>query len=342
MKNLLIITQKVDKNDQLLGFFIDWIAGFAQKFEKVTILCLEKGEFDLPKNVSVISLGKDRNLSKLFWFFNFYKYLFRYRKQYDAVFIHMNPIWVVLGSWYWHMTNKKVCLWYAHKSVTFKLRLAEKFSDIIFTSTLDGFRLDSKKVKVVGQGINTDLFKPDKSVSPAPETLINVGRIAPIKNYEPLIEAIKIIKDGGINVNLTIVGEPTLNVDFKYQEKLVKMVKDIGIEERIKFVGKITNNDLPNYYRKNKIYINLSRTGSLDKTILEAMASGCVVLSSNDSAKKFLPPRLVIRSENPNDLAEQIKEATRWDVGDELRDYVVSNHSLPELIKSMSESIKTP
>ena len=74
----------------------------------------------------------------------------------------------------------------------------------------------------------------------------------PIKNYEPLIEAIKIIKDGGINVNLTIVGEPTLNVDFKYQEKLVKMVKDIGIEERIKFVGKITNNDLPNYYRKIK------------------------------------------------------------------------------------------
>ena len=155
MKNLLIITQKVDKNDQLLGFLSIGLLVSAQKFEKVTILCLEKGEFDLPKNVSVISLGKDRNLSKLFWFFNFYKYLFRYRKQYDAVFIHMNPIWVVLGSWYWHMTNKKFCLWYAHKSVTFKLRLDEKLPDIIFSSTFDGFRLVSKKVKVVAQGINS-------------------------------------------------------------------------------------------------------------------------------------------------------------------------------------------
>ena len=338
---LLIITQKVDKNDQLLGFFIDWIAGFSHKFEEVTVLCLEKGEFNLPENVEVISLGKDKNAPKLFWLFSFYKYIFRYRKQYDTVFVHMNPIWVVLGSWYWHMAGKKVCLWYAHKAVTFKLKLAEKFFDVIFTSTFDGFRLNSKKVKVVGQGINTNLFKPDDLVKPIPETLISVGRIAFIKNYEPLIEAIKIIKDDGINVSLTIIGEPTMSADFKYQDKLKKMVKDMEIEERIKFVGKITNNNLPNYYKKNKVYVNLSHTGSLDKTILEAMASGCVVLSSNDSAKKFLPSELIIKFENPNDLAEQIKKAIRWDVGDELRDYVVKNHSLPELVESISESIKT-
>ena len=178
-------------------------------------------------------------------------------------------------------------------------------------------------------------------VKPIPETLISVGRIAFIKNYEPLIEAIKIIKDDGINVSLTIIGEPTMSADFKYQDKLKKMVKDMEIEERIKFVGKITNNNLPNYYKKNKVYVNLSHTGSLDKTILEAMASGCVVLSSNDSAKKFLPSELIIKFENPNDLAEQIKKAIRWDVGDELRDYVVKNHSLPELVESISESIKT-
>lgn len=339
---LLIITQKVDKNDQLLGFFIDWINGFAQEFEKVTILCLEKGEFNLPENVKTISLGKDKNSPKLFWLFNFYKYIFRSRKEYDAVFVHMNPIWIVLGSWYWNMAGKKVCLWYAHKSVTFKLKLAEMFSDIIFTSTRDGFRINSKKIKIVGQGINTNLFKPDDLIKPIPETLISVGRIAPVKNYEPLIEAIKIIKDGEVNVSLTIVGEPVLGMDFKYQDKLKKMIRDVGLEEKIKFVGKITNNDLPDFYRKNKIYINLSNTGSLDKTILEAMASGCVVLSSNDSAKKFLPPELIIESEDPNNLAEQIKEAMQLDVGSELRDYVIKNHSLPELIKSMSESIKLP
>ena len=51
--NILIITQKVDRKDQLLGFFIDWLAVFAEKFEKVTVLCLEKGEFNLAENVKV-------------------------------------------------------------------------------------------------------------------------------------------------------------------------------------------------------------------------------------------------------------------------------------------------
>ena len=62
---LLIITQKVDKNDQLLGFFIEWLRRFSGKFEKITVLCLEKGEFELPENVKVISLGKDEGASKL-------------------------------------------------------------------------------------------------------------------------------------------------------------------------------------------------------------------------------------------------------------------------------------
>lgn len=341
MNTLLIVTQKVDKNDQLLGFFIDWISGFAQKFRQITILCLERGKFNLPENVKVISLGKDGGVPKLFWLLNFYAYLFRHGSQYDAVFVHMNPIWVVLGSWWWLLTGKKVCLWYAHKSITTKLKLAEKFSDIIFTSTSDGFRLKSKKVNIVGQGINTDLFRPGLA-RPSAGTIISVGRIAPVKNYKPLLEAIKILKNSGVISKLTIVGEPTLAIDFKYQDNLKKIIKDMGLEESVKFVGKIINSDLPDYYRKNKVYVNLSNTGSLDKTILEAMASGCVVLSSNDSAKKFLPPNLVIRSENPNGIAEQIKEAMQFNVSSELRDYVVRNHSLPQLIQSMSELIKQP
>lgn len=340
MKKLLIITQKVDENDQLLGFFIDWIDRFAQKFEKVTVICLEKGKFNLPNNIEVISLGKDNGLPKLFWLFNFYKYIFSKRNGYDAVFVHMNPIWVILGSGYWHLAGKKVYLWYAHKSVTLKLKLAVKFSDIIFTSTLDGFRLNSKKLKIMGQGINTDRFKPDEVTKPDAGKLISVGRIAPIKNYEPLIETLKIFKDEGTDIRLTIVGEPTLGADVSYEHKLKEMVRQMGLEDRVTFVGKIKNSDLPTYYRQHKVYINLSNTGSLDKTIVEAMASGCVVLSSNDSAKKFLPANMAIRSKDPNDLATQIKEALQLDIGPKLRDYVIKNHSLPELIASMSNLMK--
>src|SRR3989344_6741688 len=55
---LLIVTQKVDKNDPVLGFFHRWIEKFAKNFERVTVICLGKGEYNLPANVKVLSLGK--------------------------------------------------------------------------------------------------------------------------------------------------------------------------------------------------------------------------------------------------------------------------------------------
>src|SRR3989344_8250246 len=143
---LLVITQKVDENDQLLGFFIEWLKRLAQKFDKLIVLCLEKGEFNLPENVEVISLGKNKGHSKIRQLFTLYSLLFTRRHNYDAVFIHMNPIWVVLGGPLWKLFNKKIFFWYTHKAVTSKLRLAEIFADVIFTASKESFRLPSKKI----------------------------------------------------------------------------------------------------------------------------------------------------------------------------------------------------
>lgn len=57
---LLIVTQKVDRDDDLLGFFHQWICEFAKHCDFVTVICLEKGEYALPANVRILSLGKER------------------------------------------------------------------------------------------------------------------------------------------------------------------------------------------------------------------------------------------------------------------------------------------
>ena len=74
---LLIITQAVDKNNPVLGFFVRWIEEFAKHFELVTIICLEKGEYELPGNVKVLSLGKEEKKSKFRYLINFYKYIWQ-------------------------------------------------------------------------------------------------------------------------------------------------------------------------------------------------------------------------------------------------------------------------
>ncbi len=153
---LLILTQIVDLNDDVLGFMHDWIAGFAKNCQQVTVICLKRGEYKLPANVKVLSLGKETGKSRIKYFFNFYKYIWCERKNYDTVFVHMNYEYVNLGGFFWRLLGKKIGLWYAHGYAPLGLKTAAKLVDIIFTSTKSGCRIDSNKINVIGQGIDTD------------------------------------------------------------------------------------------------------------------------------------------------------------------------------------------
>ena len=339
MKKLLLITQKVDKNYQLLGFFIDWLNRFALKFDKITIICLEKGEFKLPDNVEVVSMGKDRGFNKLSQLATFYRLIGTF--DYDAVFVHMNPIWVVLGGPVWRLKGKKIYFWYTHKAVTPKLRLAEKFADVIFTASKESFRLPSKKVIVTGHGINTDLFRPEpfKREIISGLKILSVGRISPVKNYGTLIEAVKILKDKNIEFSVSMIGEPALDSDRIYEAKIKSRIKELGLDDNFDFAGKISHSNLPGYYKSSDIFIHLSKTGSVDKTILEAMACGMKVLSSNDSARAFLPAELIFDESDPLELAVKILALKDKPVSPALREYVVTNHNLDSLIDKISKKI---
>ena len=152
---LLIITQKVNREDSVLGFFHSWIREFATHFEKVTVICLEKGTYDLPQNVAVLSLGKEgqrskvkgqRIISRMEYSFRFLRYILGKRKEYDVVFVHMNPEYVVLGGLLWRALGKRIGLWYVHRQTNLKLTIAGRLAQVIFSTTPEAFRLKSNKV----------------------------------------------------------------------------------------------------------------------------------------------------------------------------------------------------
>ncbi len=343
-KRLLVITQKVDEQDQLLGFFIEWLRRLGAK-TFLSVLCLEKGLYKLP-GISVKSLGKEKRNSKLAQGWNFFRYIIKKSDQYDTVFVHMNPIWAVLGGWYWRLMDKKIIFWYTSGGVTTKLKLAEKFADTIFTASKESFRLFSKKVVVTGHGIDTELFKPDFLRSNLKEgisrfdlgeiKILSVGRISPVKNYEIFIDAAKILKDKGLKFLVTVIGEAPLEKDKNYDKNLKSKIKNLKLEDNFIFLGKVNHKNLPTYYQSHDVFVHLSKTGSLDKTILEAMACGMNVLSSNDAARSFLPQDSVFNEDNALELADKIEKISHKNVDGQLRQYVIDNHNLDKLIDKIS------
>ncbi len=346
---LLIITQKIDQNDDILGFFHGWVEEFAKQAEKVVVIAQAVGQYNLPENVEVFSMGKEMGYSKIRQLFNFYQLLFKNLLKTDAVFVHMIPLWVVLGLPIYKIYRKKVYLWYTHKSVNWTLKLAEKFVDKIFTASKESFRLPSKKVIITGHGIDMDKFKIQSEKPKIKEKfkIITAGRIAVVKNYEVLIGAAEILKNKDFSAQggpasgweIKIAGAPALEQDQIYFKKLKDIIKEKKLENKINFAGSIPYKNITGFYQRGDLFVNFSDTGSLDKAVLEAMASGLSVLTSNEAFKNILPEKY-FTSKNSQEIAGKIMALSGIPADPALRDYVFKNHSLDRLINKIIIFIK--
>jgi glycosyltransferase involved in cell wall biosynthesis len=340
---MLILTQKVDKNDAILGFFHSWIIEFAKNYEKVTVICLYEGEHNLPNNVKVLSLGKDELSAisyKLRAFFRFYKYIWKNCNEYDRVFVHMNPIYVVLGGLFWRLRGNRLALWYTHKNIDLKLRIAEKITNVIFSASKESFLLRSKKLKIVGHGIDVDKYQY-KNVEQRKYTAVCVGRISPIKNQKLLVEAVDVLvnEKGVRDLRVALVGG-FFDFDDGYYKSVKDFVDEKGLNDNITFIGSVPNNFVHMYYYESNISVNLAPTGGLDKVVLESLLCGTPAIALNKTFVNILrDDKLILKNDDKNELADKIFSILKegYNNKKELSDFVRENYSVVNLIKKIKQ-----
>lgn len=348
---LLFITRKIDKNDVLAGFTYQWVKKFAGKVGALNVICLEKGDiFGLPETVKIFSLGKEHGAGKVQKFWNFQKYAFQLVKKSDGIFCHQNPIYTILIAPWAKLHGKKIITWYTHGKVSFQLRLVNLLADVILTASPESFRLKSKKVIVTGHGIDVDFFRPTSVTSYKLQAtsykILSIGRISPVKNYETLIEAVNILvnEKNLKNIKADIIGAPGLKTQEEYLERLKKEVENKNLKDYISFLGPKPYPELPRYYQGCDLFVNLSGTGSVDKAVLEAMACGKIVLTSNEAFVDILKDKgadLIVKPKSADDLAQKIlamaslDDNTRKELGAKLREEVVKNHNLDKLAEKI-------
>jgi len=339
---LIIITQRVNINDDNLGFFHRWLEKLAAKTEKLRVICLSRGEYHLPENVEVYSLGKERSYPKIWQFLRLQLYLFKNLKHVDGVFVHMCPIYAILSWPLVRLYKKKFIMFYAHGGTHFKLKLAEKLLDKILTSSPAGFRLKSRKVKVIGQGIDVDLFQPKDGYGSENFNMLYAGRINKTKDPLTILKALDILvnKQNVKKIKLKIVGHPLVKTERDYLESLKEFVKSRRLKDYVEFVDGVPYAQMPEQYHEADLFINPSSTGSLDKVVLEAMASGCLVLNCNEAYRQILDDKYLFKKGDVDDLVQKIINLMRSGKDYNLREIVVKNHNLENFIDKIVATFK--
>lgn len=351
-----MITRKLDPADTLAGFTVRWVEALAGRVEHLDVICQERGVWTPPANVGVYSLGKEAGAGKLRQLWRFFRLCQKFTREADGIFCHQNPIYTIVVAPWAKLRHKRIVAWYTHKSVDLKLRLMHWLADVVLTASPESFRLSSTKVRVVGHGIDTNIFVPSQAISPERASgrrfrVIAVGRLSPVKRYEVPIAALAVMaSEEREGVTFTIIGDLGLAEHGAYREKLRRLARDRAVEATVQFLGGIPYAQIVRSYQEADAFVHASETGSVDKVVLEAMACGLAVVSSSEAFHQMLAPwerLLTFEKDNAYELADRFEQLRRMapderrQLGLALREIVVREHNLEILVEKIVESFRS-
>ncbi|QDV06793.1 D-inositol-3-phosphate glycosyltransferase [Planctomycetes bacterium Poly30] len=299
---LLFVTQVLDRDDAVLGFVMRWVQGLAGQVESLRVLALEVGNVEgLPGNVDVREIGRRGYVRRFLRYRRYLRESFRSGPNggFDGLLTHMVPRYSTLaaGPAAKAMGGKGAAhfLWYTHKGVDRRLLSALEVVDGAFTASDLSLRVDTPKKIVTGHGIDLDHF----DVPPVGEfedgriQLLSVGRLTPAKDPLTTLEAVSHLRDEGLDVRLTWAGSPLARGDDDYEAMVHRAVSGRDLDGVVEFVGAVPYPRIPQMFGAADLFVNASRTGSVDKVVLESMAARRPFVSCNES----IPPVLAADSE---------------------------------------------
>ncbi|MBT5937366.1 MAG: glycosyltransferase family 4 protein [Candidatus Peribacter sp.] len=328
---LLIITQKVDKTDPILGFFHKWIDEFASHCDSVTVVGQQVGSHQLAENVEVISLEKERGRKNISQIIRFWKIIWSNRKEYDSVLVHMTPVWILIGAPLWIVLRKPMYLWYEIKRGSWKLTASLFFVKKVFAASEHGLPTIAKKQKIVGHGIDTDTFVPQKDLR-EPKHLVAIGRLTKVKHYEVILKALSTLDD----CRLTIAGGTITSSDKEEEKRLRDLMHRLNIADRVE-IGWVSPEDIPQLLQRADVMLHASQ-GGLDKVVLQAMSCGCPVVSTSEAAIDELPESCCANERTMSAKVDAITRLGNHDrdiLSEELRKIVSNEHSLKQCISEI-------
>lgn len=133
--------------------------------------------------------------------------------------------------------------------------------------------------------------------------ILTVGTIEPRKNLRRLIEALSDIRNAGFEVSWVHAGPRGW-----LEEGLMEVAMRYQVKEYVRFLGRVSLEDLVELYNAAEVFAYPSLYEGFGLPILEAMACGCPVVTSNISSMPEVAGEsaILVEPTEPKDIANAI------------------------------------
>jgi glycosyltransferase involved in cell wall biosynthesis len=201
-------------------------------------------------------------------------------------------------------------------------------SESLRSEVLRYLNVDPAKLRLINEAVDHDLFNPG-DIALARANVASYGVTKPYvlfvsslwsyKNCDGLLRAWKIARNGLSGSQLAIVGAGR---DERYVAELHALVAELGIGDDVVFVGGVPLDQTVNFYRAADAFVYPTLNETFGLPILEAMACGCPVVTSDVSAMPETAggAALLADPKAPESLAQAITEAAHPGNRDRLLD----------------------
>ena len=192
-------------------------------------------------------------------------------------------------AYYVYMTNSFSFKNYISKKFLFvlnKLSLmrASKIISISNATKDECFRIFGVKkdsIEVIYPGFRDICGVPSQEVSIDKPYILFVGIVKERKNVYNLVSAfIKSKKDDNIKHKLIIVGK----TGGEYLDRIMDLINKSGMNDEIIFTGRVNDSELAHIYKNADVFAFQSIIEGFGMPVLEAMACGIPVITSNSSS----------------------------------------------------------
>ena len=188
-------------------------------------------------------------------------------------------------------------------------------------------KVDDRKLRLIYEAVDHDLFKPGDAGAARAQVasygvtkpfVLFVSSLWQYKNCDGLLRAWALARGELGDRQLAVVGAGR---DEKYLASLRSLADELGIAGDVVFVGGVPLERTVDFYRAADVFVYPSLNETFGLPILEAMACGCPVVTSDTSAMPETAGQAAVLSDpkDPASIARAIVAAAGPD-RDRLRD----------------------